>query len=77
MSKGFHYMGKMYVWHKGELYRLPYCVNLKWYKQIKCKKWLDKGYYLGSVKKSFLQLKEMTVDVNESIETRIHKDTPF
>lgn len=77
MSKGFYYMGKTYVWHEKELYRLTYCVNRKWYKQIKCKKWLDRGYYLGTSKKSFLQLKQMTIDVPEIIEIQTHSDTPF
>ena len=77
MSKGFYYMGKTYVWHEKKLYRLPYCVNLKWYKQIRCKKWKDRGYYLGSAKKSFLQLQQMTTDIPEEIDIKQHEDTPF
>jgi hypothetical protein len=76
MSKGFHYMGKCYVWHKKELYRLPFESNLKFYGVKKCAKWND-GYYLGSHRKSLSQLQSMTVDVDELINIVEDKDCPF
>lgn len=76
MSKGFHYMGKTYVWHKKHLYRLPYESKLHFYGLKKCAKWND-GYYLGSSKKSLSQLLSMTVDIDESIDIVKDKDCPF
>ena len=63
--KGFEYMGKTYVWHKKELYRLPYLSNMRSFGLLKCKKW-NEGYILGSVRKSKNQLKAMNTDIFSS-----------
>lgn len=70
-------MGKTYVWHKKELYRLPYRIGLKYFGQIKCKKWSCRGYYLGPHRKSWSQLESMTVDIEEDVSFVDHPDTPF
>lgn len=76
MSKGFHYMGKTYVWYKKELYRLPFESNLHFYGVKKCAKWKD-GYYLGASKKSLNQLLSMTVDVDGAVKIVEDKNCPF
>jgi len=70
-------MGKKYSWVKKELYRMPFQVGLRFYGVKKCAKWSDKGYFLGSHRKSFDQLKTMTVDVDYRVELNQHKDCPF
>lgn len=78
MNRAFNYMGKVYVWHDRELYRLPYCVNLKWYKTLKCKRWRVTGFYLGSSKKSKLQVEEMLKNGFEiPFDPATHDDMPF
>jgi len=76
-TKGFAYMGKMYVWKKKELYRMPYESNQRFYGMIKCAKWGERGYYLGRYPKSFAQLEAMTTDVDFTIEDEAHEDCPF
>lgn len=75
--KGFEYMGKKYAWHNNELYRLPHKSGRNHYGICKCKKWGDKGYFLGSSRKSFNQLEEMTVDVEPYEFDRGNEHTPF
>ena len=75
--KGFEYQGKKYLWHKKELYRLPFERNLRFYQLKKVAKWSDRGYILGSSRKSFGQLKIMTVDVSWTLPVEEHFDTPF
>lgn len=77
MNKGFEYNGKRYVWHKKELYRLPFESNKRFFGWLKCAKWLDKGFILGSQRKSFSQLQAITVDVEWSIPNEHNPDTPF
>jgi hypothetical protein len=78
MNKAFNYMGKVYVWHDNKLYRLPYCVNNKWYNLLQCKRWRVTGFYLGASKKSKLQVKAMLrngFDIEFKIEQ--FEDMPF
>lgn len=84
MSKGFYYMGKTYVWHEKRLYRLPYESNKKWYELLECEEWYDKktgkfrGFYLGSSRKSKLQIKAM-LEKGFEIDFKLKQyiDTPF
>ena len=75
--KGFEYMGKKYVWHKKDLYRLPFQSGMNFYGILKCKKWTDRGYLLGAHRKSFSQLESMTVDVEHYEIEKSTADTPF
>lgn len=75
--KGFNYLGKTYVWNKGDLYRLPYNVGYKYFGLLKCAKWLNKGLYIGSERKSFKQLQSMTTDIESSFIFHSSTDTPF
>jgi len=77
MNKGFEYNGKKYIWHKKELYRLPFESHKRYFGVLKCAKWQDKGFMLGMQRKSFRQLESMTVDVGWSLPIVTHKDTPF
>lgn len=77
MNKGFEYANKRYVWHKKELYRMPFNSGFRYFGVLKCAKWVDKGYILGSQRKSFAQLKSMTVDVEWQLPIEKHVDTPF
>lgn len=77
MNKGFEYAGKRYVWKGKQLYRMPFNSGVRFFGVLKCKKWLDKGYILGSQRKSFSQLQSMTTDVDWLLPIEQHKDTPF
>ena len=70
-------MGKVYVWKRKELYRMPYESNSRFYGMIKCARWGERGYYLGRYPKSFAQLEAMTTDVDVTIEDVPHEDCPF
>ena len=74
--KGFEYLGKKYVWHENEIYRLPYTSNLRSYGILKCKKW-NNGYILGDKRKSGSQLQSMTTDVESDFVFIKDKDCPF
>jgi hypothetical protein len=74
--KGFQYLGKVYVWHKKELYRLPYNVDFRYYGLLKCKPWQD-GYNLGNKRKSMKQLQSMTVTIKSDFRFQVHEDVPF
>ena len=75
--KGFEYAEKRYVWYKKELYRMPFASGLRFFGVLKCAQWLDKGYILGSQRKSFSQLESMTIDVDWTLQIEKHEDTPF
>ena len=77
MNKGFEYQGKQYLWRNKELYRLPFERNLRYYQLKKVAKWGNRGYVLGSNRKSFGQLKKMTADVPWCFPVEEHFDTPF
>lgn len=77
MNKGFEYQGKKYLWHKKELYRLPFDSKLRFYKLKKVARWSDRGYILGSSRKSFGQFKCMTIDVPWQFPVEDHSDLPF
>lgn len=62
-KQGFQYQNKVYIWHKKELYRLPFQVGFKHFGLLKCTKWND-GYILGSQRKSSKQLQGMTTEIN-------------
>lgn len=74
--KGFEYLGKKYVWHKNELYRLPYTSNLRSYGILKCKKWKD-GCILGDKRKSLSQLQAMTTEIESDFVFIKDTDCPF
>jgi len=77
MNKGFYYANKKYIWHKKELYRMPFESGVRYFGVLKCAKWKDKGYILGSQRKSFRQLQAITVDVDYNLPIEEHLDTPF
>lgn len=74
---GFKFDGKLYGWKNRELYRLPQTIGKAFYPLKKCARWKDKGYYLGSAKKSFSQLKSMTIFINEEVQEIESEDCPF
>ena len=74
--KGFEYLGKKYIWHKKELYRLPFTASFRSYGLLKCKKWKD-GYILGESRKSLSQLQAMTTDIESDFVFIKDKDCPF
>ena len=79
-TKGFIYSNKPYGWYNKKLYRLPYKHNKvnRWYNLLKCAKWDNKGYFLGKDRKSFMQLKQMTIEIKE-VNLKVNKDSdcPF
>lgn len=74
---GLLYNGFLYGWNNKELFRLPCTKNLKSYSILKLKKWSDKGYHVGRDKKSFAQLKDMTIFINYEYQEIKDKDLPF
>jgi hypothetical protein len=74
--KGFNYLGKVYIWHEKELYRLPFESHQRYFGLLKCTKWND-GYILGSVRKSINQLRSMTKDIESDFVFEQHDDMPF
>lgn len=75
--KGFHYLGKIYVWKQSELYRLPFHSGLRCYGVKKCAKWKDGAILGNGVKKSASQLEAMTETLELDFEFQEHSDTPF
>jgi hypothetical protein len=74
---GFEYNGILYGWKEKELYRLPQMIGKRFYPLRKCGEWDDKGYYLGADRKSFAQLKSMTVFINQEVHEIESSDVPF
>ncbi len=46
-TRHFKFDGKLYAFHKGQLYRLPQKIGSRHFRLLKCKPWKD-GFYLGS-----------------------------
>lgn len=78
-NKGFEYMGKPYGWSEKRLYRLPYKMKTinRWYGLLEVAKWENKGFILGNHRKSHLQLKEMTVDIDVVVDEDDDDFLPF
>ena len=74
---GFRFDGKLYGWKNKQLYRLPQIIGKRFYSLKKCGKWMDKGYYLGSQRKSHDQLEAMTCFIDHEIEEIKDSDVPF
>jgi len=74
---GFRFDAKLYGWKNKELYRLPQIIGTRFYPLKKCGKWSDKGYYLGSKRKSHTQLLSMTCFINFETEQIKDSDVPF
>lgn len=70
MNKGFYYSGKRYLYVNNKLYRLPFELNLKHYRQIKCATWKC-GFILGDRKKSKKQIEKMVVMVDWELEVKL------
>lgn len=76
IKQGFQYQNKIYIWHKKELYRLPFQVNCNFFGLLKCKSWND-GYIIGSQRKSMSQLQGMTTEIISDFEFIESDNLPF
>lgn len=74
---GFKHDGVLYWWSEKKLYRLPQMLGKRFYPLLELNKWKDKGYYIARQKKSFKQLKSMTIFINQKIEVIESEDLPF
>lgn len=78
---GFNYKGVLYGWKDKQLYRLPTFIKKRFYPLKELKTWkrngIDVGYYVGQERKSFVQLKSMTISINKKIDIIEDDDLPF
>jgi hypothetical protein len=74
--KGFHYLGKTYIFKGADLFRLPFESRLRFYGVHKCKKWKD-GFILGDKRKSKAQILAMLTDIETDFNFVEEKDCPF
>lgn len=73
---GFIFNEVLYGWYEKELYRLPQMIGKRYYPLMKCGTH-KKGYYVGRTRKSFAQLKSMTVLIDFQTHEISDKDCPF
>lgn len=75
--KGFHYLGKTYIFKEADLFRLPFESHLRYYGVKKCKRWKD-GFILGNgIRKSKSQILSMLTDIESNFKFIEEKDCPF
>jgi len=75
--KGFHYLGKIYIFKETDLFRLPFESHLRFYGINKCKRWKD-GFILGNgIRKSKGQILSMLSDIKTDFKFIEEKDCPF
>jgi len=80
-NNAIKYGNKVYVRDGVDLYRLPFESNAKHYGQKAVAKWvvndIHLGFILGSARKSFDQLNEMTEPYNCELKFYVADATPF
>ena len=81
---GFKFDGILYGFKEKKLFRLPQMIGLRFYplKEVPLREEIIgksewNGYLLRGKRKSFAQIKSMTVFINETIEEVEDSDCPF